>query len=80
MGECVSVGRGCGCVPPCVCVSVCASMSVCVCVSIWVRLYGGVSVSVYMYVSGVGNRYIRVWSLALAEWCSQGLGWYVKCV
>lgn len=40
----------------------------------------GVSVSVSVCVSGVGNRCIRVWSLALAEWCSQGLGWYVKCV
>lgn len=79
MGVCLW-GRGCGCVPPCVCVSVC--MRLCVCVCLWVYMgtsAWGVSVSVSVCVSGVGNRCIRVW-VQLAEWCSQSLGWYVKCV
>jgi len=58
MGVCVSVGRGCGRVSLCVCVSVCTSACVCVYMgmSVWAGSEG--SVSVYVCVSGVGNRYI----------------------
>ena len=83
---CVSMGV---CVYGCVCLwggAVGVSLHVSVSLRVSVCLYGyvcmgwGVSVSMYVCVSGDGNRYIWVWSLARAEWCSQGLGWYVRYV